>query len=587
MMLQRQAEVSGILRERVTNEAQLQQVFSTMQRLSVFFTKLSRVATKLQLPLEIVFQCLLQINMGGLSFDQQHRDGSVPMHQAKVLDRESALAAAAVEPRLRGLLTGEEVNALVDSSSVLRRLLRMKVEDGNDLSMARRSVVMAEEYLGVVHMAAEGDATRMWRIYAAETEQDVRRLTSSSSQDPQSAALGDGAGELDDNRSEPLPAKEQLVRAISEQVGQFSSTLQPVPDRLRGLATVAHWLQELDQDSWNEVFPAVFATLHQSVKVQLGEKRSAVCRAACHVVSSMMLKCTTPHFGYSDCRDATASWLDVVLKQVHVTVAAIADATDAVARDVSIAAAGAPFVATVLSSNCNKATQPELQRKLLGFCSLTLVATDPAVGIRVGPFIPLAQTFSASGSENVRRVARCLGLVIRMCAPDAAVQWDDKVEKLASAESATVAACVSKGLASFESGVLRYATACRLSLRTGFHAGTPSPVASSTGSSSLLTSSQRSACASSTQPRTRASVLLGDGPLAATHHPVAPPHTLVPSRAAVPLSMRPVDINSHATGATRGGHFGGPAPLASPPTLCASLRRRVSNPQVGSHNATI
>ena len=101
----------------------------------------------MQLPLDIIFQSLMQAlaDSGrapslGANFDSQGgtfgTPGAadfVPMHQAKVLDRSERLAADDAAIRK---LAGERLDWLVDSADLLRKLLRVKVEDGNDLLMA-------------------------------------------------------------------------------------------------------------------------------------------------------------------------------------------------------------------------------------------------------------------------------------------------------------------------------------------------------------------------------------------------------------------------------------------------------------------
>ena len=57
----------------------------------------------------------------------------VPMHQAKVLDRSERLKEGDAAIRA---LASDQFPWLVGKADLLRKLLRVKVEDGNDLRMA-------------------------------------------------------------------------------------------------------------------------------------------------------------------------------------------------------------------------------------------------------------------------------------------------------------------------------------------------------------------------------------------------------------------------------------------------------------------
>ena len=100
-----------------------------------------------KLSLDIVFQSLMQAlaDSGrapslGADFDSQGgtfgTPGAadfVPMHQAKVLDRSERLKENDASIRA---LAGSRLDWLVDSADLLRKLLRVKVEDGNDVHSA-------------------------------------------------------------------------------------------------------------------------------------------------------------------------------------------------------------------------------------------------------------------------------------------------------------------------------------------------------------------------------------------------------------------------------------------------------------------
>ena len=79
--------------------------------------------------------------------------GNVPMHQAKVLDRSERLAE--VEQSLLGYVPDGELSELVERVNLLRTLLRVKVEDPNDLTMARSSVYSAFNFFSRLQTYAD------------------------------------------------------------------------------------------------------------------------------------------------------------------------------------------------------------------------------------------------------------------------------------------------------------------------------------------------------------------------------------------------------------------------------------------------
>ena len=100
--------------------------------------RLSANATTAAACLQVVFQALLgQMNADGVSFDAQAGSSDVPMHQAKVLDRSERLHKAELALRSH---CADQLPELVAGANDLRLMLRVKVEDGNDLLMAENTV---------------------------------------------------------------------------------------------------------------------------------------------------------------------------------------------------------------------------------------------------------------------------------------------------------------------------------------------------------------------------------------------------------------------------------------------------------------
>lgn len=448
LMLQRQAEVCSLLRERITSEAGLPLMCNSFHRLQIFFDRMYLLGTKLGLTPELIYQCLLHIHHGARSFDQQHRDGNVPMHQAKILDRTAVLAEANVESKLRSAVSDSDIEEMVLCSNIVRKILRMKVEDNNDLGMARKAVKAGDEYFLALENASKGDVAILWQMYNADSAAALKKLI-----------YGDSFDEANEAASAipPLPDAAHLVPSMAAIIQCCGSTTTPVASRLHAIATLTAWMGQLP--SWNSC-PQFIAAITTGVKVQLGEKRSALCKATSQLVT-IIAERSQAEMAIPAVRDGMIAWLDIILKQVHVTVATIADATDLTARDIVIATNGLPGIAALLVSVASKATQPELVRKCLGYSCLALLATPEGDRkARLHGYAALAKAHAGHSAEGVRRVARALGIILREVDPSCVV-WDDKTNRLAAAETATViGGAVS--LAEFERTVLRYEVPCRM-----------------------------------------------------------------------------------------------------------------------------
>ena len=136
-----------VYRQPIKTGSTLAERMEQSERLTTFMHELRELGEMSKSPLDVVFQCLMQAlaDSGrapslGADFDSQGGtfgkvgdSDFVPMHQAKVLDRSDRLKANDAEIRA---LAADRLDWLVDSADLLRKLLRVKVEDGNDLLMA-------------------------------------------------------------------------------------------------------------------------------------------------------------------------------------------------------------------------------------------------------------------------------------------------------------------------------------------------------------------------------------------------------------------------------------------------------------------
>ena len=139
-------EVEYCLRKAISSNQDLGGVTRDIADLNAFLHRLDEIAAGVSYSPGEALQALLgQLANRTRSFDSMGGMGNVPMHQAKVLDRSERLAE--VEQSLLGYVPGGELSELVERVNLLRTLLRVKVEDPNDLTMARSSVYSAFNFI--------------------------------------------------------------------------------------------------------------------------------------------------------------------------------------------------------------------------------------------------------------------------------------------------------------------------------------------------------------------------------------------------------------------------------------------------------
>ena len=508
LLLQRQLEASGSFRDAIRSASQLSAARATIAELNRFMPTVAEIAAALKIPLENVFQCLMQIGLGGsVGFDQQARKGAVPMHQAKVLDRNALLEAQSVEPTLRKQVPTDELERLVANSQTLRAFLRMKVEDKNDFEMARKMVSLAHDYLTEVHRLAEGDEAVMFRLYTAETEEEVESLSGGRCGGDgmlgatlggcsQAGGLGATVGSLASTMAattKPLPRN--LIVGLQAELAQLKTGKEPVAQRQAALATVADWLQRADAATIEAHFEDVLATLHQPIRLHLAEKRSGIVRLAASAVTMAAVR--SPPYAVLDgprqsakARLIFGQWLDTLFKSVFVTVSAIADATDETVRDVIVATGGASFALGRVAEALRSASQAVLKRKLLNYvaiclltarrCDLSAAATcnggapvEHSLSTDMAAIAPLLSAQLQSGDAGVRRAARAATIVatdacgaancaafVKGCPALA----DAAVAKAVAADRAAVTDAVAGGIEVFELEALGCSQPCTATL---------------------------------------------------------------------------------------------------------------------------
>ena len=162
-LMQKVVEVSMLCRSKIRSAADLEGRRAVVEKLSEFLTEIEQVGAALGHEMDVIFQGLIgQMNAGGIDFDSQAGSSDVPMHQAKVLDRSERLGA--VEDAIRAHCGGR-LAFLVESAVALRGLLRVKVEDGNDLLMAVNTVAELHEFNRRLYAAAACAGVEAYSLY--------------------------------------------------------------------------------------------------------------------------------------------------------------------------------------------------------------------------------------------------------------------------------------------------------------------------------------------------------------------------------------------------------------------------------------
>ena len=471
LLLQRQMESAGSFRKPVNSPSDLVETHQIVKQLYDFMNRMNRITAKLELPVEASFQCLMHLGMGKVEdFDKQARDGSVPMHQAKVLDSNSALKSLEVEPALRKMVSGEELDQLVSNCSLLRSFLRMKVEDGNDLSMARKMVSLTMEYLDTIKHYSDGDAAKMYLLYTAETEEAVDEAINSSNAMEStvgSAGFGSTIGTFEGtlsrtSRGKPAPTDaHSFMAGVKTEVAKLESGKNSVGERQAALQALLGWVQEVDQEIVDDVFEPLVTLLSTTLRVHLSEKRSLLLKIACNIASFLLIRCRPELIADTPSqskvvRDAVVMWLDCLLKGVHVTVAAIARATDETVRDLVVVSYGSSSVVRKLFATLQAAQQPELRKRVLNYLSVCLLSARPEACdefVREGTLI---MRLLSQGDAQTRRAARLLVGVARVQGVDIMFgNLDPKTAKALESEEKEVRD-MGSSVEAFELNVLRY-----------------------------------------------------------------------------------------------------------------------------------
>lgn len=164
-LLQRQVEVELSLRTKICSNEDILKLTSSFEKIARFFDELRNISESLNIPSGVIFQELLsRLSESNVDFDGQGGVGDIPMHQAKVIDRRQTLVQFG---NIEEQVGAEKLDELLQPVQALRTLLRVKVEDANDLCMAEEAAKTAAHFMvGLSNYAAHKELTQLQALQA-------------------------------------------------------------------------------------------------------------------------------------------------------------------------------------------------------------------------------------------------------------------------------------------------------------------------------------------------------------------------------------------------------------------------------------
>ncbi|CBZ28941.1 conserved hypothetical protein [Leishmania mexicana MHOM/GT/2001/U1103] len=465
-LLTRQMELHTSLRQPPKRPQDLVQLMDMMRNYKHFFGSLRTLAERSSVEPETVFQAFMHISVGGtVNFDRQHQDGAVPMHQAKVLPRTKAIELA---PRLCKELPNPELMVYVGLSRDLRNTLRVKVEDGNDLKTAEKSVCEAVEYLNFINSRAHHNTEKLYALYMAEDPNSLSSLLgdgessmaasgatfqdtfSSTTLSMQLPTLGNDGAPLE-NEQTALPSPlSSFIPELKKQcaaASDVSSVSGGATKRLKASQVLLDWIATVPAEYFAQHAEGIVGAVSSTLALLAAEKRSALCRLGCDIIIMLMQRLSPEpvfiedvHRGTCSASPATFSgalsnWVSSLAKGIYVTIAAISSATDAALRAIAIQSHGHLNVVRTLLTALSGGAQTELRRKCLGYLALCVVAAHQKFPERVRELVhllgPVAVKYVANGDSPSRKMARALCSVLRVLAPATSPRGSDRLLHIA------------------------------------------------------------------------------------------------------------------------------------------------------------
>lgn len=520
-LLTRQMELHTSVRQPPKSPEALGQLTDIMRNYRRYFETLRRLADQFAVEPETIFQSLMYISIGGsVNIDRQHGDGSVPMHQAKVLARANAIELA---PVLRKEIPTSELMVYVGLSKDLRSTIRVKVEDGNDLNTAEKSVVEAVEYLNYIERCAERDPEKMYAIYMAEDPATLAQLVGEASfsgtfsgtfRDTVSDGLHlPSLGEDGNEIREPTPLPSPLSNFLTELKKQcdllenISSPTGTASQRMKTSTVLLDWVIGLPVEYFAANAEAIVAVLTSPLGSLVTERRSALFRLGCELTTVLLQRLSEePEFLKEIERDdgsacnstfgkALTLWTTSLTRGIFKTIAAISISSDKALRAIVIQSHGHIAVVKALLQALAGGSQTELRRKCLGYLALCVAAAHHRSDAKARSLVPLLAPIVANyvmiGDSPSRKMARALSSVLRLVTdkPGALAIPDERTEALIQQERLVVEPAVRDGPQELEALLFdadNFASSIRSTFSGGSQRGRTSTGTARLGSAGLL-----------------------------------------------------------------------------------------------------
>eukprot|EP01063_Lacrimia_lanifica_P018300 TRINITY_DN25225_c0_g1_i1.p1 TRINITY_DN25225_c0_g1~~TRINITY_DN25225_c0_g1_i1.p1 ORF type:complete len:721 (+),score=242.90 TRINITY_DN25225_c0_g1_i1:67-2163(+) len=406
---QQQCEVASSLRVAVDNDGAAEKVAAAVATVELFLRDMDDASDEMQLPVDFIIQALL----GELvtEKDVQKQGGSegnvVPMHQNKVLDRSNRVvvldADRVKDQRWVIRQVKENLPKLLESLRILRDLVKIKVEDANDVDMARKWSATASAFFNHLRVLsnATGSLSGAWEAVEAGEVPDGAQLdvTARTLQTTVGSPLLSGGGAL-----------------TEDEIASIQDLAAPFEDRVAVLNALASASEDAIMERADMIRTGLVA--------QLKDNRSQILRAAVPAAQ---------HVALAPCWDAMS--LDVVsaiLARLHLANSGLSKLFSA-ALDAFAKQGPRAGVVSHLAQVATTSQLPNTQSKCTECLTLYVSTHRPPTNMAIWG---AAEAACASRHGACRTAGKALQAACKKVWPDMLTS----AEKAAKAEKAAAAA---------------------------------------------------------------------------------------------------------------------------------------------------